>query len=1643
MIGFWGDTMKHFLPIALTVLFTWQASAATIRVPADRPTIQEALDAAVAGDTVLVAPGEYLIGETLDFNRLHRSGDPGSPPLKDLVLKSEGGAAVTAITMGDEFQDRSVVAFTKGETGDSVLEGFTLTGGTGHLEPDGSDSRGGGILCDGASPRIQACRIAGNRASLGGGIFCRRSAIRLIECAIEDNLARLGGGIFCDDEASPSLFRTAISRNAASLRGYSPNTWGGGAYCSRGSAPLFEKCSFRENTGQSGAALHAEGAVQVTLRGCAVLGNIASYSSAVDARDSTLEIEACTLSGNCARAVGGINLLGTELVMRGTIVWGNLGRSIAVVESEASISFSCMEGPETWEGTGNIAADPLFAAWGEQDEVFVDSSATEPGDGSDVRPFRELASALSFGYALAASSPCIGTGPENRNMGAELGVVASPGKSKRIVHIGRGSYSIGSLILVHHASLAGAGNASILEGRIFGLRTGSTVESLRLAEEESGIVGAAGEAPEIRSVTFTGSRGEEPPVAIDDASPRFSNCIFTENRKVAISCRNSSPSFTDCTIAGNSVDDTSPAAIFCTGDGSPTFNRCIISGNGHAGLVLSGGSAVLIDCHIASNPEYGIRCLGASPTLTSCRIIGSHWGIVCEEGSSPSLKGCRIAGNHNGIIFYDSSPILDDCVIQENSSEESALRAWRSSPRLSGCTIARNSGTKGALLFEHSTGALLDCIVWGNAGGSLSLVDSTVQLEWSCIEGAVPPPGTGNISSDPLFCGWTDAAEVDIATQADLEGALSGFSLALAQGSPCIGAGKDGKDMGARLGTCASPLGQRKLRLAAGTYRAEDILFHGVKVEGTGDGTVLEGTVAGLGTGDVLSRVAIRGGRPAVLIVDGDARIEDCRISEGEGPGIHCAESSSPVVTRSRIVDNLVAGIRCLKGSAPSIEDCTISGNVAGIHLTGSSPSIARCTISANLGRGIDCTGGSSPAVTDCSIDENGADGLSCTESSSPVLARCAIAGSSGYGVSAYSGCSPSFTTCDISHNWKGGLYASEAFPVLVDCLVVGNRGHAVYSRWSSPSLSRCTLAGNVGDPGEVVIVIQARETTAPLKITNSIVWDNAGKFVSFFTEDQPFEVSYSCIQGDGVWPGTGNIASDPLFACWGDRDEVFVDASASGDGDGSPGKPFRDLPSALEYSHALTRSSPCLGAGSGGANMGADRGIVEAPGSSARRIRLGEGTYSIANRSLVHRASIIGQGAARTTVVGTVEGLRTGSVLSAITVTGGVAGGVVVRKGEEPEIRGCTISGNRCDWSGGGLSIHGSSPRISDCTVSGNTAPASGGGIVISGKASPSFTRCSILGNWAGEYGGGIFIEPTASILSGSDLRISANWALRGGGIFCTSDGPTRLERCLLIGNRARDGGAGIWLGGNGSLDAVNCAFIGNHASWNAAAAAGPGELTMRNCTVADNVADRDVLPPAVLASCIVWGNTPATFTNDKPVSHSCLEGGVVPGPGNISEDPLFVARGKFDAGLPDPVVEPGDYRLRPGSPAREAGDPEGAPGEDLEGNPRPCGQGVDMGAYEDCAIPFRRGDAGADGKADITDAVVLLGFLFLGDPGVLPCLDAADSNDSGVLNITDPIILLLHFFLGGPPPPDPFAACGIDGTPDALTCISFPPCE
>jgi hypothetical protein len=108
----------------------------------------------------------------------------------------------------------------------------------------------------------------------------------------------------------------------------------------------------------------------------------------------------------------------------------------------------------------------------------------------------------------------------------------------------------------------------------------------------------------------------------------------------------------------------------------------------------------------------------------------------------------------------------------------------------------------------------------------------------------------------------------------------------------------------------------------------------------------------------------------------------------------------------------------------------------------------------------------------------------------------------------------------------------------------------------------------------------------------------------------------------------------------------------------------------------------------------------------------------------------------------------------------------------------------------------------------------------------------------------------------------------------------------------------------------------------------------------------------------------------------------------------------------------------------------------------PNPSGLRVDAVVEVDTMkLPvFVRGDADSNGRIELTDAVRILNFLFLG-LGSLPCADAADADDNGRHELTDAVRVLNYLFLGTGriPAPSPSSAvyvaadCGADPTEEA----------
>ncbi len=191
-------------------------------------------------------------------------------------------------------------------------------------------------------------------------------------------------------------------------------------------------------------------------------------------------------------------------------------------------------------------------------------------------------------------------------------------------------------------------------------------------------------------------------------------------------------------------------------------------------------------------------------------------------------------------------------------------------------------------------------------------------------------------------------------------------------------------------------------------------------------------------------------------------------------------------------------------------------------------------------------------------------------------------------------------------------------------------------------------------------------------------------------------------------------------------------------------------------------------------------------------------------------------------------------------------------------------------------------------------------------------------------------------------------------------------------------------------------------------------GHNTVVGCEEGIRLYSKDGWPQGATASfhsTIVWHNVvdvSVDSLSSLTMTHSNTGGGILPGVGNVSIDPQFVS------------APSGDYALRALSPCKATGK-----------------GGADMGAIQSAPETRRylRGDSDGNGAIQITDAIHALLYLFNGGspPG---CLKSADVDDNGSLEITDSVLLLNYLFLGGRSPPAPFPGCGLDPTPDDLSC-------
>ena len=345
-------------------------------------TVHRAIRAATNGDTVQVAAGTYreninFVGKAITV----RSANPDDP-------------AVVAATILDGNQAGSTVTFNHGEGSDSVLQGFTIRGGSGGMV---TGYCGGGIYCQGASPMVEKNVVTGNTAlAHGGGIYCSVGSPTIRNNRVEGNEARwFGGGI--------ALWNSTATVTGNLIRDNAAHWYGGGLLVHGPAAPTVKNNVFSGNSGSEGAGI-------ACLYKCSPL------------------LENNTLTGNTAERYGGAVFGGWECspVVRNTIAWANTapdGPEVALdVNSTATVSYSDVQGGQapvylgtgcsvTW-GSGNLNLDPLMDASG---YCHLKSTGGRYDRGAGLPPESAGAWVLD-----GVTSPCIDSGDPLSAYASEL-----------------------------------------------------------------------------------------------------------------------------------------------------------------------------------------------------------------------------------------------------------------------------------------------------------------------------------------------------------------------------------------------------------------------------------------------------------------------------------------------------------------------------------------------------------------------------------------------------------------------------------------------------------------------------------------------------------------------------------------------------------------------------------------------------------------------------------------------------------------------------------------------------------------------------------------------------------------------------------------------------------------------------------------------------------------------------------------------------------------------------------------------------------------------------------------------------------------------------------------------------------------------
>ncbi len=540
------------------------SSPATIEVPRDFATIQQAIDAASYGDIIGVSPGTYTGNGNWDINFKGKA----------ITLRSSSGAGRTTIDCAGIEGHRGFY-FHQGEDRNSVVRGFTIRGAslTGSEIPsdnsswNSAHSIGGGIFCENSSPSIIDCVIERCKAELGSGIGVVGGSPLIISCTIERceagglGTAQTGGygaGIGLVKGSDARIVNSVIESNTAYNK-----SLGAGIYCWK-SKVMLSGCDISFNDAHvnvKGGGLYCGGSsAQATLERCIVSNNTAEAGGGIFSElNARTNITNCTIADNIG---GGVHANSSYMTIRNSIVWYNGGNAVLLDSSLSSspVLYSNIQGG--YSGQGNFNLEPKFIS-----------------AGSDYH----LRSGFDSGLTVWSNhSPCIDTGDPhasedlvgsepfpngNRiNMGAYGGTPqASKSTGPLIIHVdGAGLYKNQAFRTIQQAVNWAADGDTIM------VWPGTYREAVYVDGKaitiQSADDAAVVEAPSNNPIAFTFQFAESLRCVLR-------NFVITNCPDTAIICYGGSPELTNLTIVNNQF------GIAAYEGSVPSINNCILWNN--------------------------------------------------------------------------------------------------------------------------------------------------------------------------------------------------------------------------------------------------------------------------------------------------------------------------------------------------------------------------------------------------------------------------------------------------------------------------------------------------------------------------------------------------------------------------------------------------------------------------------------------------------------------------------------------------------------------------------------------------------------------------------------------------------------------------------------------------------------------------------------------------------------------------------------------------------------------------------------------------------------------------------------------------------------------------------------------------------